>query len=736
MDLFCAAKSYFQPFCYDGFQESSSSSYSFSSDLLPSLGANINQSVKLRKFIISPYNPRYRAWQIFLIPLVIYSAWICPYELAFLRHYPAKLLWVENILNSFFAVDIILTFFVAYLDRKSYLLTDDPKKIAASVNGLGFKILNMLRLWRLRRISSFFSRLEKDIRFNYFWTRCTKLILVTLFAVHCAGCFNYLIADRYPNPERTSIGAVMPNFKSESLWTRYVTAIYWSITTLTTTGYGDIHAENSTEMLFYIFYMLFNLALTAYLIGNMTNLVVHGTNRTRNFRDTIQAASEFAARNHLSQNIRCQMLSHICLRFKTEGLKQQETLNSLPKGVRTSIACYLFYPIVQQVYLFRGVSRNFLYQLVTEMQAEYFPPREDVILHKETPTDLYILVTGAVDLRSNIHGNEQIHKRVAAGEVFGEIGVLCHTPQPYTARTVELSQILRLSSSTFMNMIQENAGDGIIIMNNLLQKLKLEQSPSAGVEESSHLLKEMLKGENWSFSSCYQDYKLQEQPSWESMEGRNNPCTVSGNDRWDTSYDLYGTDVNLTHTPIHAALRRCDKMGNSKIVELDQEANRDGLDVSDRTPMDLAENAENNNICKLSLRYNNGMSMTEDQQFANINNTNSAIESYEEQSQIFMHSKIPYKMKNASSRSGCSSVDTDKRQTVSKRVVIHMHKTKSRSSRELMGKLINLPDSLEELFKITGQKFNVDQPTMVVNQDDAEIDDIAVIRDGDHLFLL
>ncbi|RRT82317.1 hypothetical protein GW17_00049964 [Ensete ventricosum] len=682
MDLFCAAKSYFQPFCYDGFQESSSSSsYSFSSDLLPSLGANINQSVKLRKFIVSPYDPRYRAWQMFLIPLVIYSAWICPYELAFLRHYPAKLLWVENILNSFFAVDIILTFFVAYLDRKSYLLTDDPKKIAArylsswfifdilstapfqaisllsdsSANGLGFKILNMLRLWRLRRISSFFSRLEKDIRFNYFWTRCTKLILVTLFAVHCAGCFNYLIADRYPNPERTSIGAVMPNFKSESLWTRYVTAIYWSITTLTTTGYGDIHAENSTEMLFYIFYMLFNLGLTAYLIGNMTNLVVHGTNRTRNFRDTIQAASEFAARNHLSQNIRCQMLSHICLRFKTEGLKQQETLNSLPKGVRTSIACYLFYPIVQQVYLFRGVSRNFLYQLVTEMQAEYFPPREDVILHKEAPTDLYILVTGAVDLRSNIHGNEQvcyyIHKRVAAGEVFGEIGVLCHMPQPYTARTVELSQILRLSSSTFMNMIQENAGDGNIIMNNLLQKLKLEQNPSAGVEDSSNLLKEMLKGEKWSFSSCYEDYKLQEQPSWESMEGRNNPCPVSGSDRWDTSYDF------------------------------------------DPTPMDLAENAENNNICNLSLRYNNGMS-------------------------------------------GSSSVDSDKRQMVSKRVVIHMHKTKSRSSRELMGKLINLPDSLEELFKITGQKFNVDQPTMVLNQDDAEIDDIVVIRDGDHLFLL
>lgn len=106
---------------------------------------------------------------------------------------------------------------------------------------------------------------------------------VTLFAVHCAGCFNYMIADKYQNPNKTWIGAVYPNFKEESLGDRYVASIYWSITTLTTTGYGDLHAENTREMLFISFYMLFNLGLTAYLIGNMTNLVVHRTSRTRNF---------------------------------------------------------------------------------------------------------------------------------------------------------------------------------------------------------------------------------------------------------------------------------------------------------------------------------------------------------------------------------------------------------------------------------------------------------------------
>lgn len=30
------------------------------------------------------------------------------------------------------------------------------------------------------------------------------------------------------------------------------------------------------------------------------------------------------------------------------------------------------------------------------MKAEYFPPREDVILQNEAPTDFYIVVTGSV----------------------------------------------------------------------------------------------------------------------------------------------------------------------------------------------------------------------------------------------------------------------------------------------------------------------------------------------------
>ncbi|CAN0900864.1 Potassium channel AKT1 [Linum grandiflorum] len=480
------------------------SHYSLSTGILPSLGARSNRRVRLRNFMISPYDRRYRIWETFLIVLVIYTSWASPFEFGFLRKPERPLSVIDNIVNGFFAMDIILTFFVAYIDKSTYLLVDNrrqiawkytrtwlafdvisiiPSELAWRISPKPFRsygLLNMLRLWRLRRVSALFSRLEKDRNYNYFWVRCAKLICVTLFAVHCAGCFYYLIAARYHNPERTWIGASLGNdFLQRSLWIRYVTSMYWSITTLTTVGYGDLHPVNTREMVFDIFYMLFNLGLTAYLIGNMTNLVVHGTSRTRKFRDTIQAASSFAHRNQLPVRLQDQMLAHLCLKFRTdsEGLQQQETLDSLPKAIRSSISHYLFYSLVDNVYLFRGVSNDLLFQLVSEMKAEYFPPKEDVILQNEAPTDFYILVTGAVDLVVLKNGVEQIVGELKTGDLCGEIGVLCYKPQLFTVRTKRLCQLLRMNRTSFLNIVQANVGDGTIIMNNLLQHLKDLKDP-------------------------------------------------------------------------------------------------------------------------------------------------------------------------------------------------------------------------------------------------------------------
>ncbi|CAL0325724.1 unnamed protein product [Lupinus luteus] len=814
-----------------------------------------------------------RVWQTFLTVLVIYTAWVSPFEFGFLKKPKAPLSITDNVVNGFFAVDIFLTFFVAYINKATYLLVDDQKQIAWKYTRtwLAFDVIstipseliekisptplqsyglfNMLRLWRLRRVSDFFSRMEKDRNYNYFHVRCVKLICVTLFAVHCAACFNYLIAARYRDPKRTWLGATMDNFLEQSLWTRYVTSMYWSITTLTTVGYGDLHPVNSREMLFDIFYMLFNLGLTAYLIGNMTNLVVQGTSRTRNFRDSIQAASSFAQRNQLPARLQDQMLAHLCLKFRTdsEGLQQQETLDCLPKAIRSSISHYLFYSLVDKVYLFRGVSNDLLFQLVSEMKAEYFAPKEDVILQNEAPTDFYILVTGAVDLVVLKNGVEHVVGEAKTGDLCGEIGVLCYKPQHFTVRTKRLSQLLRLNRTSFLNIIKANVGDGTTIMNNLLQRLKEHNDPImdgvlmetenmiasgrmdlpvslcfAAVRADDFLLHQLLKrGVNPNESDnngrtalhiaaskgnekhvlLLLEYGANPNvrdsdgnvPLWEAIVGGHESvsnvlvenganmkygdmgefaCIAAEQNNLNLLKDImhYGGDITLPHsitgtTALHVAVSE----DNVEIVKflLEHGAAIDKPDMQGWTPRALADQQGHVDIKAIfestgdpkpqpfvAIHENQGkvrylgrftseptMPLYHDASFLARDGSwsqsrPSPRRRSNSNSNIFHNSLIGIMSTAQKGQKNFFlpiNIDNAAKKGVKSRVSSVRVTISCNEKGEVGGKLVLLPGSFKELLEIGARKFGVFPPLRVIFKDGAEIEDIEVIRDGDHL---
>lgn len=55
---------------------------------------------------------------------------------------------------------------------------------------------------------------------------------------------------------------------------RYIWSLYWSITTLATVGYGDLHAYGPIEAGFILIYMLFGLILNAYILGELCHCVL------------------------------------------------------------------------------------------------------------------------------------------------------------------------------------------------------------------------------------------------------------------------------------------------------------------------------------------------------------------------------------------------------------------------------------------------------------------------------
>lgn len=103
------------------------------------------------------------------------------------------------------------------------------------------------------------------------------------------------------------------------------------------------------------------------------------------------------------------------------------------------------------------------------MKAEYIPPREDVIMQNEAPDDIYIIVSGEVEIIDCEGEKEHVIGTLQSANMFGEVGALCCRPQSYTFRTKTLSQLLRLKTSALIEAMQTKREDNITILKNFLE---------------------------------------------------------------------------------------------------------------------------------------------------------------------------------------------------------------------------------------------------------------------------
>jgi hypothetical protein len=85
-----------------------------------------------------------------MVLLVAYSAWVYPFEVAFMNAVPKGGLEVADIvIDLFFAVDIVLTFFLAYIDSRAQLLVRDRRRIAFRCTHIAMPLFDLLRAFHI-----------------------------------------------------------------------------------------------------------------------------------------------------------------------------------------------------------------------------------------------------------------------------------------------------------------------------------------------------------------------------------------------------------------------------------------------------------------------------------------------------------------------------------------------------------------------------------------------------------
>ncbi|KAL2898579.1 Potassium channel SKOR [Bienertia sinuspersici] len=410
----------------------------------------------------------YKAWEKFILLWAIYSSFFTPLEFGFFRGLPENLFILDIAGQVAFLFDIVLLFFVGYRDQQTYRMVHQRPAIA-------------YRLCRVRKITYYLQKMEKDIRINYFFARIVKLLAVELYCTHTAACIFYYLATTVPKQEEgyTWIGSLTlgdysySQFRDIDFWRRL-----W-----------DIHAVNIREMIFIMIYVSFDMVLGAYLIGNMTALIVKGS-KTERFRDKMAEVMKYMYRNRLNRDLCNQIKSHLRLQYES-SYTEASILKDIPISLRAKISQSLYLPYLENAPLLKGCSPEFINQIVTKVHEEFFLPGEVIFEQGNVVDQLYFVCHGFLEeIGTEQDGSQQTVSLLEPNSTFGHVSIFCNVPQPTTVKVLELCRLLRIDKQSLSNIIDIYFYDGKKIYDNLIEgsdgKYNLKQVES---DIASHIEK-------------------------------------------------------------------------------------------------------------------------------------------------------------------------------------------------------------------------------------------------------
>ncbi|XP_068966042.1 potassium voltage-gated channel protein eag isoform X8 [Bombus flavifrons] len=435
---------------------------SLSGDVMPQYR---QEAPKTPPHILLHYCAFKAIWDWIILCLTFYTAIMVPYNVAFKNKTSedVSLLVVDSIVDVIFFIDIVLNFHTTFVGPGGEVVSD-PKVIRMNYlkswfiidllsclpydvfnafdhdeDGIGslFSALKVVRLLRLGRVVR---KLDRYLEYG-----AAMLILLLCFymlVAHWLACVWYVtlrysigrsdadngvqyswlwkLANVTQSPYSylwTNTSTAPELIAGPSRRTMYVTALYFTMTCMTSVGFGNVAAETDNEKIFTICMMIIAALLYATIFGHVTTIIQQMTSATAKYHDMLNNVREFMKLHEVPKALSERVMDYVVSTWAmTKGLDTDKVLNYCPKDMKADICVHLNRKVFNEHPAFRLASDGCLRALAMHFTMSHSAPG-DLLYHTgESIDSLCFIVTGSLEVIQD----DEVVAILGKGDVFGD----------------------------------------------------------------------------------------------------------------------------------------------------------------------------------------------------------------------------------------------------------------------------------------------------------------------------
>uniref|UniRef100_A0A3Q2PL93 Voltage-gated delayed rectifier potassium channel KCNH8 n=1 Tax=Fundulus heteroclitus TaxID=8078 RepID=A0A3Q2PL93_FUNHE len=393
---------------------------------------------KKSKFILLHYSTFKAGWDWLILLATFYVAVTVPYNVCFIGDDDdlTRSTTVSDIgVEILFIIDIIFNFRTTFVSKSGQVIFNARQIcihylttwfIIDLVAALPFDLLyavkvsvvSVVHLLKTVRLLRLLRLLQKMDRYSQHSTVVLTL-LMSMFALlaHWMACIWYIIGKMemelcfwvslYPQVNATGSG---PSIRSV-----YIASLYFTLSSLTSVGFGNVSANTDAEKIFSVCIMLIGALMHALVFGNVTAIIQRMYSRWSQYHTRTKDLKDFIRVHHLPQSLKQRMLEYFQTTWSVNnGIDCNELLKDFPDELRSDITMHLNKEILE-LSLFASASRGCLRSLSLHIKTSFCTPGEYLLRQGDALQAIFFVCSGSMEVLKD----EMVLAILGKGDLIG-----------------------------------------------------------------------------------------------------------------------------------------------------------------------------------------------------------------------------------------------------------------------------------------------------------------------------